>query len=110
MANATQIKTFKRDNLLVDIIFQHKGEQNVISAKEITTILNENGYQTKTDHIHGIVKKMVIKRRLPICSANARGYYWATAKEEIQATIGDLQNRIAEMQKRIDVLKSFIIE
>ena len=110
MAGKYQIETFKRDNLLLDIIFQRKGKENIISAKEITTILNENGFKTKQDCIHQIVRRIILERRVPICSLNYKGYFWATTKDEIQMSVDHLQSRIAEMQKRIDVLKSFIIE
>ena len=103
------IQSLKRDNLLVDILFQHKGKQNIISAKEITAILKENGYETMGNNIHNVIRKVMLERRLPICSVNSKGYFWATTKEEIQMNIDDLQGRIEEMQNRIEHLKSFII-
>lgn len=104
------IDAYKRDNYLVDIIFQHKGKDNVISSKEITAILNENGFKTRVDNIHHLVRKIVLERCLPICSVNANGYFWATTKEELQMSVDDLQSRIEEIQKRIAILKSFIME
>lgn len=109
MAGKPQIETFERDNLLVDIIFHHKGKENIISAKEIVAILTENGYETRRSSIHQVIRKVMFERRLPICSANSKGYFWATSKEEIQMTIDDLQSRIAEMTNRIEHLQSFII-
>lgn len=105
----TQIQVLNRDNLLVDFIFQHKGKDNIVSAKEICEFLNERGYHAKPDAINVTIRKVMFERRLPICSANSKGYFWATTKEEIQATIDDLQGRIEEMQRRIEHLQSFII-
>ncbi len=109
MAGKPQIKTLERDNLLVGTVYQHKGEQNVISSKQIATILKHNGYETKRDDIHKIIRKVVFERHLPICSINGKGYFWATTKEEIQMSIDDLQGRVAEMTNRIELLQSFII-
>lgn len=103
------IDAYRRDNMLVDIIFQRKGKGNVISAKEITNILNENGYKTRANNVHNLVRKVMFERCLPICSENANGYYWATTKEEILSNVDCLQGRIEEMQKRIEHLKSFVL-
>lgn len=105
----TQYETFKRDNLLVDFLFEHKGIQNIVSAKAICEFLNERGYHASLGSIHQIIRRVMFERRLPICSVNSKGYYWATSKEEIQMSIDDLQGRIEEMQNRIEHLKSFII-
>lgn len=105
----TQIQALKRDNLLVDFLCQHKGKDNIVSAKEICEFLNERGYRAKPDSINTIIRKVMFDRRLPICSANSKGYFWATSKGEIQATVDGLQGRIEEMQKRIEHLQSFII-
>lgn len=105
----TQIETLKRDNLLVDFLFQHKGKDNIVSSKQICEFLNERGYHIKPECINAIIRRVMFERRLPICSLNSKGYFWATTKEEIQKTIDDLQGRIEEMQNRIEHLKSFII-
>lgn len=47
---------------------------------------------------------------LPICFINAKGYFWATQKSDIQETIADLQSRINALQEHINHLKGFIIE
>lgn len=105
----TQYETFKRDNLLVDFLFEHKGIQNIVSAKAICEFLNERGYHAKPDSINAVIRRVMFERRLPICSVNSKGYFWATTKEEIQMTIDDLQGRIEETQNRIEHLQSFII-
>lgn len=105
----TAIQIFKRDNLLVDFLFQHKGIQNIVSAKEICEFLSERGYPSKPQCINAVIRRVMFERHLPICSANAKGYYWAQTKEKIQMTIDDLQSRIEEMTNRVEHLQSFII-
>ena len=110
MSGRSRIETFKRDNLLVDIIFQHKGKENAIGTKELVLALSERGYKVSAEHIHGIVTKVVFERHLPICSASHIGYWWATSKQDIQVAIDELQDKISGLQERIDLLKSFIYE
>ena len=104
--NRRQVKI--RDNLLIGFIAQHRGVDNSISPKAICEFLDENGFRTKRDAIHQIVRKIILQQYLPICSANGKGYYWAGNQADIQASIDDLQGRIDELQNRIDILKKFI--
>ena len=110
MSGRNCIETFKRDNQLVDIIFQHKGKENAIGTKELACALNERGYSVSPDIIHGIVKKVIFERHLPICAVVHCGYYWGTSKQDIQFAIDELQEKIYGLQERIDLLKSFICE
>jgi hypothetical protein len=110
MSGRKRFETFKRDNLLVDIIFQHKGLQNAIGTQELVHALNERGYSVKPECMHQIVTKIVFERRLPICSMVHKGYYWGTSKQDIQGAIDELQYKIQGLQERIDLLKSFIYE
>lgn len=71
-----RLETFERDNLVVDIIYQHKGKDNAISMKELASALTERGYKTPTDTVHTIVAKVMFERHLPICSLAYYGYYW----------------------------------
>lgn len=110
MGIPTAIQALKRDNLLVDFLFEHKGIQNIVSAKAICEFLNERGYHASLGSIHQVIRKVMFERHLPICSVNSKGYFWATSKEEIQMSIDDLQGRVAEMTNRIELLQSFIIK
>lgn len=110
MSSRTRINTFKRENCLVDIIFQHKGKGNAIGTKELALALSERGYKVPPDQVHGIVKKVMLERRLPICSNVTYGYYWATSKQDLQSAINELQDKIQGLQERIDLLKSFMFE
>ena len=110
MSGRKRIETFQRDNCLVGIIFDHRGKENAIGTQELVRALRENGYSVQADHIHGIVKKVVLERHLPICALTQSGYYLATSQQDLQCCIDELQNKINGLQERIDLLKSFICE
>lgn len=110
MSSRNRLETFERDNLIVSIIFQHKGKENAIPMKELATILNENGYIGLEKSIHSIVKNIIFERYLPICSLVGYGYWWGGSKQDIQDAINGLQDKIDGLQKRIDLLNSFIAE
>lgn len=110
MRKNTRLKTHKRDNCLVDIIYSHKGKENAISTRELLRALEECGYKTKLDCIHTLVKKVMFERHLPICAMTHKGYYWAESKQDLQSCINELQDKIGGLQERIDILNSFIHE
>ena len=110
MSGRKRIETFRRDNLLVDIIFQHKGKENAIGTKQLVLALNDRGYKVSAEGIHGIITRVVFDRHLPICSLVRHGYYWGTSKRDIQVAVDELQDKINGLQERIDLLKSFICE
>ena len=110
MARGTELYTFKRDNLVVKIIMQHKGRHNAIKSSEICKILNENGYETKSESIHLIVSKIIKERGLPIVSSSSFGYCWGNSKGDFLITINELQSKIEELNQRIDHLKRFVCE
>ena len=110
MGGRKRIETFKRDNCLVDIIFQHRGKENAIGTQKLVVALDEKGYKVKPDATHGVVTKIVLDRHLPICALTQKGYYWATSKQDLQGCIDELQDKINGLQERIDLLKSFICE
>lgn len=108
MSGRNRLETFKRDNCLVDIIFQHKGKENAIGTKDLQLALAEKGYKVGADYIHGIVAKAVFERHLPICAVTKKGYYWATSEQDLQSCIDELQDKVNTLQEHIDLLKSFI--
>lgn len=110
MGRRTELDAFKRDNMLVDIIFAHKGINNAIGTKELARVLREKGCDVPADHIHVTVSRIVHERRLPICSVTHRGYYWATSKQDIQACIDSIEGKIRGLKERVDLLQSFICE
>ena len=104
----TQKQVFKRDNVLVDIIREHIGSENAISTEQLSKILNEKGYSTKSSSIHIIVARLIKERYLPICSINSKGYYFPKNKKDIEIAISHLQSRADELQSRVDFLKQFL--
>ena len=105
-----RIDALYRDNLLVEIIYQHKGKGNAIGTKDIVRCMSENGYKLPADQVHSVVKKITAERHLPICSVNHVGYWWGTSKQDFIDAIADLQAKIDGLNDRIDLLKSFIYD
>lgn len=109
MSRTKSNQTLIRDNLVLDFIRSHKGVENCVSRNVIVSYLSQNSFESSADSIHNIVVKLILERNVPICSVNSKGYYWATNQEEIKDSIADLQGRIEALQKRIDVLNTFIV-
>lgn len=105
----TPTQMIKRDNALVQFIGEHKGLRNAVSSKDIEKHLNVRGFETKSACVNSLVKRIMFERRLPICSSNRKGYYWAETRTDITHTIADLESRITELQAHINHLKNFII-
>ena len=103
-------ETVKRDNFLVDYLLEHKGQNNAVSATEISEYLTANNFPTAVGNIHTLITKLKMERHLPICSTIADGYFWAKSRAEIQAFIDHLQSRIDGLQEHIEHLKNFIME
>lgn len=59
MKRGTDIQTFKRDNLIVAILKEHKGRANAIKSPEICRLLRENGYDVNSFCIHSIITKLI---------------------------------------------------
>lgn len=106
-------QSFKRDNLLLEFIREHKGKCNAVKAKQIAQYLAEQGYPILERDVRHRVQKLIMERCVPICSASGNGaihgFYWASSRNEIEETIAEFQSRINGLQERIDALKSFIL-
>ena len=105
-----RIDCIKRDNLLIDYLLAHKGQNNAVQATEIVEYLTANNFPTAIGSIHILITKLKMERHLPICSTVADGYFWAKSRAEIQAFIDHLQSRIDGLQEHIEHLKIFIME
>lgn len=104
----TQERAKVRNNLVIGFLAQHRGSSNSVSQKAIAEFLAEMGFRTNTDAVHDIVRKIIFRQKLLICSANGKGYYWGENESDIKASIDDFQGRINELQNRIDILKNFL--
>ena len=109
MPRVKALTVFKRDTLVFNFLREHKGEENKVNSEEIKKFLGENGYSIKKEHIHSIVRKVMYDRNAPICFSNAKGYYWAKSRDELEMTISDLESRRNSLQEHIDHLKGFMI-
>lgn len=100
MKSNNAILQTKKENIIVDLIFSHKGADNCISAEEIVKELHDNGFSIKTRSINTLITKIKMSRKLPVCYKRHCGYFWATKKSEIVATIGDLQSMVNSLTHR----------
>lgn len=105
-----QFDTFKRNNILVDILFSAKGKSNAISSYEIAKIIESKGYKTKQKSVGVMVRNVMYDRKLPICHHNSKGYFWANNKTDIEECVAEMESRIEAMQKHIEHLKAFLIK
>lgn len=62
-----QYEILKRDNLLINFIIDHQGIKNVVSKKTIAEYLTSLGFETSTEYVHSLVRKLINDRKLPIC-------------------------------------------
>lgn len=106
----TEAQQVRRDNILVEYLCNHKGAENAASKHDIASYLEAQGYQQNTKCVGELIGRIAKQRHLPICSINGKGYYWPASKAELQATIADLESRIAALTEHIDRLKMFLPE
>ena len=99
----------KRDNLIVEILKRHRGLNNVISTKQVSKELAENGYDLNVNTLPEKIKQIAFERNLPICASNTKGYYWASCRADLEHTIADLQGFYTALQEHIEHLQQFFI-
>ena len=110
MPRGTAYDAFKRDNLLLEFIRQHRGEANLVSSREVRSFLNEHGYQMARYSIGNVITRVMYERNAPICYSSSKGYYWAASRTEIEKTIADMKARQESLQEHIDHLRGFIVD
>ena len=110
MPKPTKEMNFKKENLIVDTLFKHRGIENTITAKELCDILRKNGFEVKHRSINGMMTKIKFERKIPICYIRGKGYFWGKKKEDIELTIVDLRLMIKSLEEHAEFLESFIIE
>jgi hypothetical protein len=110
MNKLSTYEAFKRNGILLEFIKEHKGKENIVTSEQIADFLNAKGYKTDRQYVHYLVNAVMYERHAPICYFNAKGYYWASNRAEIENTIADLERRKAALQEHINHLKNFIIE
>lgn len=106
----TQKEIFKRDNLVVDLLFKHMGEENALPHTDIEKHLENHGYKIGHDRLRNILSRIRQERKLPIVYSRGKGYFWAKRKSEIEQTLNDLKSMQQSLQDQIDVLSKFVME
>lgn len=106
--NTKREATFKRDNAVINILLNHKGGDNFISAKDLAKELNKLGFDTNAEALREAIRRLRYERHTPICFANAKGYYLPACKSDIEVVIADLESRVEEMTRYAEFLKGFI--
>lgn len=104
-----KLKTYERDNLVVNTLMEHRGAEDCIIAKELQKILADHGYKLAQWSVGQAIRHIMYERKLPICFINGKGYYWAIRKAELEATIADLTSRMNALQEHIDHLSKFLM-
>lgn len=99
----------KRDNLLVEFLLNHKGQENAVNRYDIADFLTSKGFLQSASTVHGVIAKIIEERHLPICSLNGKGYFWAKSKDDILVSIAELESRIEALKEHISFLENFII-
>lgn len=109
MPRMKSVEAFKRNAQLVEFMKLHKGNENIVSSKEISDFLISKGWDSKPTHVHSYLRACMYEFNAPICYVNTKGYFWAVRSEEISRTIEDMQSRIKSLQQHIDHLNNFVI-
>lgn len=110
MARLTDKENIRKENIVVGTLFEHKGEESAITAQELADILKRNGFNIQKRSLNNMITKIKLERRIPICYMRSKGYFWATKKSEILATVRDLRLMIASLEEHAQFLESFIME
>ena len=110
MARLTYKDNLRKENLIVDTLWQHKNIDNSIQAKQPCDILRQNGFNVKTRSINSIITKIKFERKIPLCYIRGKGYFWGRKKEEIALTVRDLRLMIKSLEEHAEFLESFIID
>ena len=103
------IKARTPENIHLDIkaiLAFHVGAENAVSKEELSDKLFGTHSSTTDRQIRDAIAEMVTEDDEPIVTNTRRGgYYYAGTPEEIDQNIADLQDRINQLQKRIEGLR-----
>ncbi len=103
------IKARTPDNIHLNIkavLVYHVGAENAVSKEELSIKLFGVHTDTTDRQIRDAIAELVTDVDEPIVTNTGRGgYYYAGTPEEIDQNIADLQDRIIQLQKRIEGLR-----
>lgn len=95
--------------MLVDFIIGNKGKANAVSRNVLAKYLTENGFKTRASSVNEIISKIIRERKVPICSTNGKGYFWAESQADLVLSVNELKQRVNAINERIEILTHFII-
>lgn len=108
MSRLSKEQNLIKENIIVDALLEHRGEENHISVHDIQKILRENEFCVQHRSINQMITKIKLERRIPICYKRGKGYFLAKRKSDIETTLKDLGMMIKSLQEHYDFLESFI--
>lgn len=97
-----------KEVILIDLLAQHRGKPNAITAVKVAKYMSDLGYSLKPPSVGNTIRSLMLAYNIPICGVNGAGYYWATTDGEIQETIADLESRKTALSEQIAHLKKFV--
>lgn len=110
MKKFTEKEYAKREKIFIDLMRNHRGEENSINYADIITIMNTYGFKMSHDCLRNFITQIKLKNRLPIVYTRGKGYFWAKRKSEIENTIKDLILMQSSLQEQVDLLREFVME
>lgn len=110
MARFTDKDNLRKENLIVDTLWEHNSVDNSIQAEELCAVLRANGFNIKTRSINSMITKIKFERKIPLCYIRGKGYFWGRKREDIALTVRDLRLMINSLEEHAEFLESFIIE
>lgn len=88
------------------ILSYHVGEQNAVPLEELSAKVLESSSETAQRKMREILKQLVDKHGMPICSNSGKAGRWlAGTHEEITETVRELESRIEQLSTRVRQLK-----
>lgn len=110
MKRFTDKEYAKREKVFLDLMRNHRGEENSINYADIIIFMDNYGFNFSHDRLRGFITTIRLKNRLPIVYKRGKGYFWARRKSEIESTILDLKSMQSSLQEQIDLLSEFVME
>ena len=109
MTTYEDIKARTPENIHLNIkavLVYHVGAENAVSKEELSDKLFGTHSSTTDRQIRDAIAEMVTEDDEPIVTNTGRGgYYYAGTPEEIDMNIADLQDRINQLERRIESLR-----
>jgi len=84
--------------LVKDILLEHHGANNPVSAREINERINEDDVGS-FPNTRMLIRDIMLEDQIPIASSN-KGYYIIETEAELQDYLDQLESRILGMSER----------